>query len=216
MKLINCNEEIPEEFYVFVDLQNHLTKSNYENSKTFHSAAFGELFIGNDFIEKYKTGAIDYLPFIPNPNNDLHVVSQFRNSITADYSTEYNVELSRKYNFPLYPSRLSAIYAFGDYNSCLEVNRKYRWDLSSVKRFKIKSLPHVRVAKVNMEIISLERYASRISMLDQMTCEHIWMHYWTAQGNLQMELPTIDSKREIYNSGIIWEYLIEGIIEGID
>jgi hypothetical protein len=216
MKLINFDEDIPDEFYVFINLQNFLTKHNYENSKSFTSAAFGSLFMGESFIAKYLNGEIDYLPYTPNSNNDLNVVSPFRSSITAQYTTEYNVELSRKYNFPLFPSRLSAIYAFGDYNSCIEVNRKYGWDLSLVKRFKILEHPLVRVAKVNMEIISLERYASKISMLDQATCDHIWIHYWTGKDNMQMELPTLDSKRENYNSGIIWEYLIEGTIKEIE
>jgi hypothetical protein len=216
MQLINSTENIPEEFYVFVNLSSFITKNNYENSKTFNSAAFGELSMGGDILEKYIKGTINYLPFTPNPDRSLHSVSPFHNSITADYRTEYNVEIARQYNYPLYPSRLSATYAFGDYNSCLEVNRKYGWDLSTVKRFILRPSPLNRVAKVNMEIISLERYASRVSMLDQNTCNFIWQHYWTGQGNMQMELPTLDMKREVYNSGVLWEYLIEGSITGID
>ncbi|MFZ6025088.1 MAG: hypothetical protein ACOYVG_11625 [Bacteroidota bacterium] len=216
MQLINTTDNIPEEFYVFVTLSNFMTKNNYENSKTFNSAAFGELSMSKDLLEKYITGTINYLPFTPNPNRSLHSVSPFHNSITADYRTEYNVEIARQYSFPLYPSRLSATYAFGNYDSCLEVNRKYGWDLSTVKRFQLQKHPLNRVAKVNMEIISLERYASRVSILDQNTCNLIWRHYWTGQGNIQMELPTLDMKREVYNSGVLWEYLIEGSITGID
>jgi hypothetical protein len=216
MQLINSTDNTPEEFYVFVNLSNFMTKNNYENSKTFNSAAFGELSMGGDFLEKYIKGAINYLPFTPNPDRSLHSVSPFHNSITADYRTEYNVEIARQYNYPFYPSRLSATYAFGDYDSCLEVNKKYGWDLSTVKRFQLRPHPLNRVAKVNMEIISLERYASRVSMLDQNTYNYIWTHYWTGQGNMQMELPTLEMKREIYNSGTLWEYLIEGSITGID
>src|SRR5262245_32700694 len=108
MKLINLDEETPDIFYVFVNLNSFITKNNYENSKTFNSAVFANLSIDGQLLEKYLRGTINYLPFIPNPNSDLHVVSPFQNSVTADYRTEYNVELARQYNSPLYPSRLSA------------------------------------------------------------------------------------------------------------
>ncbi|MGN6268186.1 MAG: hypothetical protein ACTHM5_21090 [Ginsengibacter sp.] len=123
MLLVNLKENIPDEFFVFINLKSFITKNNYENSKTFNSAAFGELSMNNTFLKKYLNGT---------------------------------VELSRRYNFPLYPSRLSATYAFEDYNSCVVVNKKYQWDLSTVRRFKLNPHPFNIVAKVNMEIISLE------------------------------------------------------------
>lgn len=216
MQCINIAESIPDEFFVFVNLQNFITKNNYQNSKTFHSAAFGELSLQGDFLEKYIKGTINYLPFVINQDRSLHSISPFHNSITADYRTEYNVEIARRYNYPLYPSRLSATYAFGDYNSCIEVNKKYNWDLSTVQIFRLNHHPLNRVAKVNMEIISLERHASRVSTIDQKTCDFIWKHYWTGQGKMQMELPSLNMTMEKYDSGILWEYLIEGSITCID
>ena len=128
MKLINLDEEIPNIFYVFVNLNKFITKNNYEGSKTFNSAVFGELYTNKQLLDKYLKGTINYLPYIPNPNSDLHVVSPFQSTITSNYQTEYNVEIARQYNFPLYPSRLSATYAFGDYDSCVRVSNLYRWD----------------------------------------------------------------------------------------
>ncbi len=209
-KLLNSEESLPEVFYVFVNMNSLLTKHNLEFTKGFSSGAFGQLGIG-DFAKKYLEGTVDYLPFIPNPDKDIQMVSAFYNNITSEYRTEYNCELHRKYNFPTYPSRLSAIYAFGDYDNCIEVSRKYHWDITTVKKFKLEPSPFNKVAKVNMEIVSLERYANRVSNLDQNAQNTIWQSYWTGFGEIQMELPTVND-RQLFNSGLIWEFLIEGRI----
>lgn len=206
--LLNIDEKIPDIFYVFVDMNNVMTKHNLEVTKGFSSGAFGQLGF-DDFVNKYLKGTIDYLPFTPNPNTDVQIVSAFYNNITSEYRTEYNCELYRRYNFPKYPSRLSAFYAFGDYKTCLEVSKKYHWDILTVKKFKLDPSPFNRVAKVNMEIVSLERYANRVSMLDQDTQNIIWQSYWTGYGDFPMELPTVNG-RQVFHSGIIWEYLVEG------
>ncbi len=165
-RLLNLNEKIPDTFYVFVNMNNIMTKHNLEVTKGFTSGAFGQL-IFDDFAIKYLDGTVDYLPFIPNPNKDVQMVSVFYNNITSDYRTEYNCELYRRYKFPTYPSRLSAFYAFGDYETCLKVSKIHHWNISTVKKFKLEQSPFNRVVKVNMEIVSLERYANRVSMLDQ-------------------------------------------------
>lgn len=154
-------------------------------------------------------GTVDYLPFIPNPNKDVQMVSVFYNNITSEYRTEYNCELHRRYNFQTYPSRLSAFYAFGDYDTCVAVSKKHHWNINTVKKFRLEPSPFNKVVKVNMEIVSLERYANRVSMLDQETQNIIWQSYWTGYGDFPMELPTIHG-RQVFNSGIIWEYLVEG------
>ncbi len=108
------------------------------------------------------------------------------------------------HNFPHYPSRLSAIFAFGDFETCKKVSLKHKWDLSSVKRFKLLPNNLNKVAKVNMEIVSLDRYATKVSMSDSVTISQIWHSYWTGLGNIQLELPTVDG-RKIFNSDVIWE-----------
>lgn len=193
-------------------MQNVVTKHNIENTKSIFSGAFGQLSVGDSFVTKYLEGTVDYLPFVQNENSDANMISMFSNNVTSGYRTEYNCELYRKYNNPKYPSRLSACYAFGDYETCIEVSKKYHWDLSTVKKFKLLPNDFNRVVKVNMEIISLERTANKISMTSEETQNHIWSSYWNGIGNIKLELPTVEG-RKIFDSGVIWEYLIEGRLE---
>lgn len=88
--------------------------------------------------------------------------TSFSFNVVNDYALEYNLELYRYANECRYPSRMSAIYAFGDYGTCIEVNKKYNWDLKTVKKFKLLKNNELtdrltRVTKHNMEIISYMR-----------------------------------------------------------
>lgn len=237
-KLINQpNEMIPETFYVFVNLRNNLTKYNFERKNAICSSAFLQVineydqsiikeYLGRirmayttfnglteNFVDKYINGDIDYLPFALNPNSNINFISFFHRNITSEYSTEYSAEITRRRLFPTFPSRLSSCYAFGDYESCLEANRRYDWDLSSVREFVLVENQFNRVAKVNMEIVSLARLAQDISSIDEFTQKQIWSSYWTGLGNFKMELPTFDDKTDVFESGVMWEYLIEGILK---
>ena len=209
--LLNIAEPIPTEFFVFVDKMNLMAQLNLQNTNIFFS---GTVFHWNDsnFIEKYLNGKVDYLPFVINTKKDTKVVSAFENSLTAQYRTEYNAEMHRTNNFPHYPSRLSAVFAFGDFETCKQVSLKHKWDLSSVKRFKLLPNNLNKVAKVNMEIVSLDRYVTKVLMSDAVTISQIWNSYWTGLGNVQLELPTVEG-RKLFYSDVIWEYLIEGQVQ---
>jgi len=215
IELQNTKELIDNEFFIFVDFNNVVTKHNLEITKSFSSAAYDQFCMGGDFAKKYLTNEINYLPFIPNVDSNINVISMFNNSIASDYKVEYNFELHRKYFYPDFPSRLSACYAFADYETCRKVSGKYRWDLSTIRKFKLVESPINKIVKVNMEIISLERYANRVSMQNQNSLDEIGKAYWTGIGNIQMELPTVN-ERKVFNSEIIWEYLIEGRLELIE
>lgn len=206
--LLNTNEEIPEVFFVFVNFNHFITKYSLDMTKGFTSGALGQISISNS-LQKYMDGDIDYLPFIPNSNCDLMSPSMFNLNITSEYRIEYNCELYRRFNHKKFPSRLSATYAFGDFESCLKTSQKYGWDINTVRKFKLEPTPLNRVVKVNMEIISTMRHAEHVSMIDQNNQNIIWNAYWTGCGDVQMELPTANGRR-IFNSDIIWEYLIEG------
>ena len=208
-RLLNLNEDIPQDFFVFVNFKNVVTEHNLRVTKTFTSGAFAQLHM-IDFAKKYIANTIDYLPFIPNPSPDVKILSIFNVGITSEYRTEYNAELSRKYNFPNYPSRLSAVYAFGDKETCRIVSNKYHWDINTVRRFRLNPNPLNKVVKVNMEIVSLERHANSISMMNADTINNIWQSYWTGFGNIVMELPIANGGRKEFHSEVIWEYLIEG------
>jgi hypothetical protein len=220
-KTMNTQEDLPECFYVFVDMNNMITNHNLHFTKSLLSSIIDGLSIP-EILNGYLNGTIDYLPFIPNPNMTTHPMSMFQNNITSDYRTEYNCEIFRKYYFPLFPSRLSAIYAFGDYESCKKAMEMYHnhssydyWNLNSIRKFKLKENPFNRIVKVNMELVSWERAANRISSLDHNTEEQIWLAYWNGESNGSFELPTIHGRKK-FEVDTLWEYLIEGILELVE
>jgi hypothetical protein len=165
-------------------------------------------------------GTMDYLPFIPNPNMTRKPMSMFQNNVTSEYRTEYNCEIFRKHYFPLFPSRLSAIYAFGDYESCKKATQMYHcsydyWNLDNIKRFKLEKNSFNRIVKANMELVSWERTANRISSLDHNTEEQIWLAYWNGESNSSFQLPTIHGRKN-FEVDTLWEYLIEGTIKLVE
>jgi hypothetical protein len=131
-----------------------------------------------------------------------------------EYRIEYDAEYERVRINPRYPSRLSAIYAFGDYASCELVAQKYKWPLNEVRRFYVEPSPLTRVVKVNMEIASLMRYAYKVSMMQNIS--EAWQAYWAGAGNVDAVLPTIGFKKQTSSSGVIWEYLIDGAMRPLD
>ena len=211
--LLNSESQIPDTFYIFVNRYNPITVHNLRLTRQFTSAGISNCEIDKGFLEKYMQGTVNYLPYEPC-NRKLGVVSPYCVTAISDYSVEYDAEYYRSEYYPSFPSRLSAIYAFGDYESCQLVHQKYHWDLNTVRKFKlINTPPLTRVVKVNMEIVSLSRLAYKISSLDHETREFIWRNYWSGSGNITSELPGVNFKREVYSSGEIYEYLIEGIVE---
>jgi hypothetical protein len=64
-----------------------------------------------------------------------------------------------------------------------------------------------------MEHISLARHAYRVSMMQEI--DRLWEGYWTGFENIIMELPTAGFKRDQFESGVIWEYLIEGSVKHV-
>ena len=203
---------IQNEFYVFVNQYRPMTVLNLKNTKCFTSGAYSNCSLNPNFLKKYLEDDVDYLPFIPNEKG-LQVISPYCLSAISKYWVEYDAELCRKHYFPKYPSRLSAIFAFGDSEACKEVNRKYEkygWDLSTVKKFRLNIDNLSRVIKVNMEIVSLMRAAYIIGFFDDKTKNDIWKEYWNGTGDIDLELPDVVSERKIHHSGEIFEYLIEG------
>lgn len=214
MKLLNLSEKIPGTFYVFVNQFNPITFHNFNLTKCFTSAAFTYLSMSQVFVEKYIEGTVDYLRFKPN-ESDCKIISPYTLTAINDYRVEYDAETYRRYRVSLYPSRLSAVYAFGSYETCVEVNQKYNWDLTSVYQFKLLDNPFNRVIKVNMEHVSLARYAYKLSMMEAQAIEYIWESYWSGRGNISFELPTSNFQRKVFNSDVIWEYLVEGMLESL-
>jgi hypothetical protein len=169
-------------------------------------------------LKKYLDGTIDYIPFIPNNNVDVHGLSAYSMSSQSNYRVEYNCELYRHGHkeTKLYPSRFSCVFAFGDYETCQKVSQLYGWDIYSVRKFKILKLPFTRVVKVNMEVVGLMQGCESSTMIVANEQEKIWKHYWSGAGDICIEVPNASESLETRHSGVIWEYLIEGRIELVD
>lgn len=195
-KLCNTDEQAPDEYFVFVDPNNFMARNNLL-AGAFTSAAFLTCTIDQTFMEKYLKGKVRYLPFEPT-SCDVMAVSPFMSSTISGYKTEYDFEVVREKQFPLFPSRLSATYAFGSWEDCLLANKHHGWHLSEVRRFRLRETPLNRVAKVDMEIVTVARGAG------SPVPDHVCSMYWAGQpGFLGGRAP-------------LWEYLVEGMLELID
>jgi hypothetical protein len=208
--IVVANSKEQAEFFIFVDRTSLMTRSNYDLTGGFTSRC-ATMIASTEGARQYDAGEIDRLPFKQNPDQypDL---SPFVLRLITEQWIEYEAERLRRSLCPSAPSRLSTVYAFGDPETCVEVARQHGWDLGSVRRFKpVPDLP-LRAARVNMEIVSLMRGIYRLASWQVEDSDHIWSHYWLGGENLQLETPGTEgfSMRRIWNSGVIWEWLIEG------
>jgi hypothetical protein len=201
-------------------MANIVCHHNIQTTKSIVSAGFARASGGDlTFGQQYLTGTADYFIFVPNPNRTQGPVSLFSISAIDLYLVEYNAERVRHLFFPLAPSRLSSVYAFGSEQDCNRAHSLYGWDLNSVRKFRL--LPHAlnRVQRANMEVVSLMRRAQKGGMWTEEDTTQIWKHYWNGGGDLQIEIPAIERGalvRKTISSGAIWEYLIEGRLELMD
>ena len=223
MKLINMDEDCPKVFYVFIGLGNSIySKINYHNYKlnnSLISGGFKNLEISNIDINDFIMGNITYAPFIPNSTTFLSPTSHLMNVINS-YQVEYILEFYRKQE---YPSRFSCLYAFGDYESCEKASRLYPriFDLSKVKKFKLKITNTdldkcIKVAKCNMEIVT-RMWNCDVSSFDKDSISRISYAYWDGTGQVATERKNIeDGLFSQTISDVLYEYLIEGILEEVD
>ena len=216
MKLLNVDEDIPEYFYIFLNFNDafgFMHWNNFNLTKKIFSGAIINSEVSNDYRIKYLKGEQQYLPFVLAENQPPSNTS-FTLNIISEYSLEHNLELYRYANINQYPSRLSAIYAFGDYETCIKVSKLYKWDINTVKKFKLVSNIEIqnliRVTKHNMEIISYMRGLD-CRFFPREEQDKIYKHYWSGRGNLKL----IKDCNE-YDTGEIYEYLIEGILELVE
>lgn len=215
--LCNSSGSLPESFFVFVNMGNPITKHNIQVTHGITSGSIGEIAANEKLQDKYENGTIDYIPYVPNGSVDVHGMSIYSVNSGSSYRIEYNCELYRRQHekTKLYPSRMSCIYAFSDYRSCVDAANKYHWDINSVKEFTLAILPYTRVAKVNMEVISLIRGSEPITTLNPEEQEKIWEHYWSGGGDISITR-SFDGDERLSSSGVIWEYLIEGRLNLIE
>ena len=187
-----------------------MTRNNLDLTGGFSSRC-ADLLMTKAGAVKYDSCEVDLLPFKQNPDQ-YPWLSPFVVRLIAEQWVEYEAERLRKTLCPRAPSRLSAIYAFGDSESCREAARKYGWDLRSVRRFKPAPDLPLRAVRVNMEVVSLMRRIYRLASWQVEDADHIWTHYWQGGENLQLETPDLQGfvGRRVWDSDVIWEWLVEG------
>lgn len=230
MKLMNIEEEIPEIFYIFIEQGRGIfSKINYHNyllNKKLISAGFNSIIADPSKIKNFINGDICYAPFIPIEQT-LSVPSSHQLAVVNGYTVEYALEKYRNDNFKRYPSRFSCLYAFGDMDSCNLASKKYKWDINNVKKFKLCNFEKdctnesdilnqaIKVCKCNMEIITY-MWNTNIQFFPTNDVEKVCKNYWTGGGAIAAETQDIETGNKITtNSDILYEYLIEGILEEV-
>ncbi len=224
MKLLNLDEKVPEMFYIFIGqgktLSSQVNYHNYELGKKLISSGFSSLFAQSEFMNQFIEGDIVYAPFVPN-NTTLHSPSSHQLNVVNGYQTEYILEYTRDKYYKKYPSRLSCLYAFGDYESCEKANKLYKWDLSKVKKFKLKTFNNdldkcIKIVKCNMEIVTL-MWNSEIITFEKDSIDRISRAYWDGINLVATEQMNIADRLYTQKvSDTLYEYLIEGILEEVE
>jgi hypothetical protein len=210
---VTLDEDI---FLVFTDTSNVTCWHNLHFTKSITSSGFAAAVTDPAFRDAYIRGTANYEPFVPNTARSSGFVSLFTIHAASQYEVEYDAEYLRHHEFPTLPSRLSAVYAFGREDDCRRAHELYRWDLSTLRRFRLVRDPLTRVHRANMEIVSLMRSTYPRASWSREDRDNIWRHYWSSRGALQVEIPVIRNgapTRQWFESGEIWEYLIEGRLE---
>lgn len=203
----------PEHFYVFANQTRLDTRHNLSLTGTLFSAAYTYAGMGPEPRKAYMEGTLDYLPFVENTGS-LPLRSPFTSRVIYAYRAEYDAEVYRRLRNPRLPSRLSAVFAFGDEVSCEAAASRYRWDLNEVRRFRLVPSPLNRVHQVNMEIASVAftLYAGPTAIGPELS-KHIWDEYWAGQVGSPIEGVSNGGQRQVYRpEPPIWEWLIEGIL----
>lgn len=194
--------------YVFVNPGNVMAVMNLQITGQYTSSVLAAM-SDADFAATYVEGSADFLPFVPNASVSTGFMSPFVVGTINNYRVEYDAELTRRAFFKNAPSRLTGIYAFDSIETCRAVSEAHRWPLDQVQRFKTENV--LRATRVNMEIVSLARYAYERAALDAQTIEHLWRAYWSGDDDYTMDLPTVDAKgREFKSAGTTWEWIIDG------
>jgi len=203
-------------YFVFADTNDPMCWHNLHVTKCIISSSIAAVSSDSAFAEAYAKGTAVYAPYVPNGSRSSGFISRFSINATGSYTIEYDAENTRFNEFPLKPSRFSSVFAFATEEDCQKANRLYGWDLAQVKKFRLADLPGTRVHRANMEIISLMRAVQPRASWGEEDRRSVWRHYWSGGGSIKVEVPVMKDgspNRQWFDSGEIWEYLIEGRLD---
>lgn len=206
-------------FFVFANTNDPMCWHNLHFTRCIISSGISAASSDPVFAEAYSKGTAIYAPYVPNGSRSSGFLSRFSINATASYTVEYDAEYTRFKEFPLLPSRFSAVFAFATEEDCAKASKLYGWDISQVRRFRLADLPGTRVHRANMEIISLMRGVLSGAAWGEEERQSIWRHYWSGGGSIKVEIPVMRNgspQRQWFESGELWEHLIEGRLELAD
>lgn len=222
MKLLNINEDVPEYFYVFIGngnrMQHKINYHNYKLNKMLISGGFEGLITEPKLMQDFIEGNINYAPYVP-AETTFNIPTSHMMNVVNSYNVEYILDCHRPKK---YPSRFSATYAFGDFESCEKASRLYpnMFKLENVRKFKIKKIGNelddcVKVVKCNMEIVT-RMWNCDIQFFDPNSIMNVANAYWNGFGQVATEIDDIETGEKVQKvSDVLYEYLIEGILEEV-
>jgi hypothetical protein len=148
-----------KEFYVWIDTSNLVVFNNFKVGSLFSVPVFPD---------------IDNLSFIPN-EKAKGFISLFQTNLIWRYRTEYNFEMSRRYYFKNYPSRLEAIYLLPSHKEAI----KYRdTHIDHVGDRFLKKVRTVGEYTYSVHDTSWVDFSHRLGMLDHDTIHNVCKSYW--------------------------------------
>jgi len=206
-------------YFVFADTSDPMCWHNLHFTRCIISAGVSAASSDPAFAAAYADGTAVYVPYVPNISRSTGFISRFSISAASTYTVEYDAEYTRYKEFSLLPSRFSCVFAFATKEDCKKAHELYRWDLAQVRRFRLEDIPGTRVHRANMEIISLMRAVLPRASWTEQDRQAVWRHYWSGGGSLKVEIPAMrdgSPRREWFESGEIWEHLIEGRLTLLD
>jgi len=213
-KLMNCDADCPSEVYLFSNRLSIATQRARKETGHIASGAFVKL--GDpDILAKYDAGTLKYLPFVRAAADKIGFSPYFLAPVN-DYRIEHDCELVRAHRYPLYPSLFSAIFAFGDFDTCLEVHNKYRrsWPMESVKKCRLIPNPRNRVVRVNLEYHSIARQIYKLPGVPVAEIARFWDEYWSGNRRISFDFFTNPAHpKHHFEAGCFWNYIIEGDLE---
>lgn len=210
--------DIPAILYVFANTADPVCWHNLRLTRSICSAGIAAC-QDPAFLKAYQAGTADYFPFVPNKGRSTSFTSLFSAALTAEYRLEYDAERIRRMHFPRSPSRFSCVFAFGAAADCQKAGHAYGWNLNEVRRFRLVDHPLNRVARVNMEAISLMRSGYRRGSWTEDEVTGVWRHYWSGGESCFIDISAIENNRPVRRQlsvGTLWEYLVEGRLDLID
>lgn len=180
------------EFFVWIDLNNFLSKHNYTFCGHFSSFESNE----------------DNLMFLPNPNFSSFI-SPFQFGLLRAYKAEYDLETARISKFQDYNSRLSSIFLFETESDANEYSKEYNFHVGNRELKKVKTNGSYIFSRHDLTWIDFMRAAHSMS---EDTINQVTEAYWTGKFTQESELKSLG---QIWNKKSISEILYKGRVDFI-